>query len=579
MSSPFENASNFNIEGGTHIYAKNYHHHHYGERPPKSSIEKLRDYIAAGALHNSAERCDAPKCHPETRVAVQDEVVSWICDGDSDDMPKEIMWVTGPAGSGKTAIMGSVADTCQGKGTLGATHFFSSFSGSANRRSKRYFVPTLAYQFIQHKAMTQIAARILSAIDDNPAIFEQNLEVQFDQLILEPLRACRDRPPLPQWPKVILIDGLDECEADQYQDTTRSNPPSRSREDDQIEILTVLKKAASNPGFPFRIVIASRPEHAIKRFFADVAKSLTRELFLDGKYNPDADMALFLESKFANIRRESHLPSSWPGEDVPRTLISNASGQFIYVATVGRFMEVSSGDPEKLLKQVLQLPGFMASTNALAPLDALYTHILSSSPDPPLSILWLNFIFREKYLEKQSWDPDRGPTTRSPAATLVRLYLESYPGQASHAFRNLNSLISIPSMEDDNTPYRLYHKSLVDFLQERSRSGTLYVESKVVLEHFIDRYLHLWKSRGPERSLTPQERKLFFDSFFWYSTVSSVFSKSAEEVSRLDTIILSCDAVWWVKRSVEFEDYWTPETPAAVIWAFCKVHAMVSAIV
>ncbi|KAJ2932112.1 hypothetical protein H1R20_g4989, partial [Candolleomyces eurysporus] len=300
MSSHFENTRNFTIEGDTHIYAKNYNH--YGERPIQSSIEKLRDHIAAGALHNSDERCDAPACHPETRVAVQDEVISWICDGDSDDEPEDIMWVTGPAGSGKTAIMGSVAATCQGKGILGATHFFSSFSGSANRRSKRFLVPTLAYQLVQHKAMTQVADQILSAIEHNPAVFDQKLEVQLDQLILEPLRACQEGRSA--WPKVIIIDGLDECEAVQYHDEAQSNTPRRSREDDQIEILSVLKKAASDLDFPFRIVIASRPEHAIKRFFADVAKSLARELFLDGKYNPDADMALFLESKFANIRRE-----------------------------------------------------------------------------------------------------------------------------------------------------------------------------------------------------------------------------------------------------------------------------------
>ncbi|RXW18547.1 hypothetical protein EST38_g7306 [Candolleomyces aberdarensis] len=313
MSSHFKKASNFNIEGDTHIYAKNYNH--YSERPPKSSIEKLREHVAAGALHNSAERYDAPKCHPETRVAVQKEVVSWICDGDSDDQPKDIMWVTGPAGSGKTAIMGSVANICQGKGILGATHFFSSFSGSANRRSKHCLVPTLAYQFVQHKAMTQVAARILSAVEDNPVIFEQNLEVQLDQLILEPLRACQDRPPLPEWPKVILIDGLDECEAEQYHDTTRSDISPRSKEEDQTEILSVLKKAASDSDFPFRIVIASRPEHAIQSFFTEVAHSVTRKLFLDEKYNPDADMKLFLESKFAIVRRRCHLPSSWPRED------------------------------------------------------------------------------------------------------------------------------------------------------------------------------------------------------------------------------------------------------------------------
>ncbi|KAJ2913624.1 hypothetical protein MD484_g6787, partial [Candolleomyces efflorescens] len=387
MPSHFKNASNFNIEGDTHIYTKKYSH--YGDQPPKRCVSDLREHIAAGALHNSAERCDAPKCHPETRVAVQDELVSWICDGDRDCMPKRMMWLTGPAGAGKTAIMGSVAETCQRKGILGATHFFSSFSGSANRRSKRFLIPTLAYQLVQHQAMPQVAKRILSAVERNPAVFEQNLEVQLEQLILAPLRAARKHPERSDWPKVILIDGLDECEADQYHDSTQNNAPRRSKEDDQTEILHVLKKAASDPNFPFRIVIASRPEHAIKGFFTDAAKFLTREIFLDGKYNPDADMALFLESKFANMRRQYHLSPSWPDPSVSHTLISNASGQFIYVATVGRFMEGSGGDPDQLLKQVLGLPGIAASTNVYAPLDALYTPILSSNPDPDahLSIL------------------------------------------------------------------------------------------------------------------------------------------------------------------------------------------------
>ncbi|RXW17202.1 hypothetical protein EST38_g8650 [Candolleomyces aberdarensis] len=539
MPSHFKNARNVKIEGITNINAK--HYHHYGERPPKSSIEilkELREHIAAGALHNSDERCDAPKCHPETRVAVQEELVSWICDGDTDDHPKEIMWVTGPAGSGKTAIMGSVADTCQGKDILGATHFFSSFSGSANRRSKRHFVPTLAYQLVQHNAMSQVADQILSAIEHNPAVFDQKLEVQLDQLILEPLRACQEGRSA--WPKVIIIDGLDECEAVQYHDAAQSNALRRSKEDDQIEILSVLKKAASDPDFPFRIVIASRPEHAIQSFFTEVAYSVTRELFLDEKYNPDADMALFLESKFSRIRRRCHIPSSWPSEGVRRALIANASGQFIYVATVGRFMEGSPGNPDQLLNQVLQLPGIMAHGNPLAPLDALYTHILKSSPDPPLSILWLNLIFREKCFERQ---PRRGYHPGPRPATFVRLYLESYPGQASDAFRNLNSLVSIPPIEDHNSPYRLYHKSLVDFLQERSRSGTLYVESKVVSEYFVDRYLHLWQSKGSPQPGPPTrpESEVFFTNFFSRSVVSNVFSESVKEPGRLDTIILSCD--------------------------------------
>jgi hypothetical protein len=42
----------------------------------------------------------------------------------------------------------------------------------------------------------------------------------------------------------------------------KADPP-RSQEDD---IRSVLKKAADDPDFPFRIVIASRPEYASSSF-------------------------------------------------------------------------------------------------------------------------------------------------------------------------------------------------------------------------------------------------------------------------------------------------------------------------
>ncbi|KDR68564.1 hypothetical protein GALMADRAFT_27796, partial [Galerina marginata CBS 339.88] len=38
-------------------------------------------HIAIGAFHNSAERYDPPKCHPNTRVAVVQDIIDWIEDG------------------------------------------------------------------------------------------------------------------------------------------------------------------------------------------------------------------------------------------------------------------------------------------------------------------------------------------------------------------------------------------------------------------------------------------------------------------------------------------------------------------
>ncbi|KAJ2913641.1 hypothetical protein MD484_g6780, partial [Candolleomyces efflorescens] len=529
MPSHFKNARDVSIEGSTIISANTYNS--YGERPPKTAIEKLREHVAAGALHNSAERCDAPKCHPETRVAVQDEVVSWIRDGDADEEPKKIMWVTGPAGAGKTAIIGSVAATCQGKGILGAAHFFSALSASANRRSKRYLVPTLAYQLAQHKAMANVAEEIFSAVERNPLVFEQTLEAQLDQLILEPLRACRDHPQV-EWPRAILIDGLDECEADQYHDSARSKAPLRSSEDDQTEILSVLKRATDDPDFPFRVVIASRPEHAIKHFFNDFEKPVARELFLNEKYNPGADMELYLESEFARIRRQHrHLPPSWPSKDVRETLIANASGQFIYVATVARFMK-GTGDPRLLLDQVLQLPGIKASTIAspFAILDALYAHILSRGSGSHLRIIWLNLLFREEYLNKSSnvglselWS--QSAPKDQPSAAVARVFLESYPGEALDVFRNLNSLLYFPLMED-RASFSLYHKSLVDFLVEPARSGKLYVNGRVVLNFFVQRYWSVGRAEA-DSLVSEIDREEFLQLYFLPAMIGRAFSSNS----------------------------------------------------
>ena len=168
-------------------------------------------------MHNSAERCDAPKCHPKTRVAVQGELVDWSKRGDKE---KKIVWVTGPAGGGKTAILGSVAETCQKEGLLACGFFFSTFAKSVNRRYKRCLVPTLAYQLVQHKALQSVGERILTCIDNDPAIFEKRLEEQFDQLLTQPLQDIMGDIQLPK--VIILIDGLDECQAEEHGDSPRS---------------------------------------------------------------------------------------------------------------------------------------------------------------------------------------------------------------------------------------------------------------------------------------------------------------------------------------------------------------------
>ena len=63
-----------------------------------------------GALLNAKERYPPPKCHPDTRQAAQAVVKNWICRC-GDEPEKDIMWMSGAPGVGKSAIAQTVGET------------------------------------------------------------------------------------------------------------------------------------------------------------------------------------------------------------------------------------------------------------------------------------------------------------------------------------------------------------------------------------------------------------------------------------------------------------------------------------
>ncbi|RXW15963.1 hypothetical protein EST38_g9890 [Candolleomyces aberdarensis] len=445
----------------------------FNGHPWANPLEKLKAEIAAGGIHDSRERCDAPKCHPDTRVAVQDDLYSWIVDGDGEsDRPnlKNIKWVTGPAGTGKTAVMGSLSERCKSGGVLAATFFFASWSASIGRRQKTALVTTIAHQLARYHP--DLRDEISKAVEANSDIFDKNLHTQMKVLVLGPLQETARRPDRPGLQGAIIIDGLDECEAEQYHDTTIIRPwgkLTRRNADDQLEILQVLQAASSDPSFPFRIIIASRPERVFREFF-DPENSPTpfaHKLDFHEEYNADADITLFLEAQFNQLRRRYHLPLSWPPLGAIQTLVSNASGQFIYAATVIRVLDSGRREPPKvLLEAILNMKTTRKRTsNPLEQLDALYSHILESSPEPPLSIRWIQTIsWYSTHQDKSILDLS--------VASNINLFLQTDPegNEAEHLLGNLHSLIKIPPPNDQvPTRYDFYHKSLIDVLEDNHR--------------------------------------------------------------------------------------------------------------
>jgi len=99
------------------------------------SLGALQRATATAVFHNSEQGFDPPKCHPNTRLTVLDKIVKWVRLEENTNF--QVMWVYGPAGSGKSAIAHTIAELCEYTQLL-ATCFFS--RGDPSRNSIRPLV-------------------------------------------------------------------------------------------------------------------------------------------------------------------------------------------------------------------------------------------------------------------------------------------------------------------------------------------------------------------------------------------------------------------------------------------------------
>ena len=414
-------------------------------------MELLQQHIAPGAFHNSDERYDPPKCHPQTRRAVLKKIEEWVRDVNKVAL---ILWLYGPAGAGTSAIAQTIAELLEKAGLLAAAFFFS--RDAAGRSTKAPLVATLVYQLII--SIPEIRVHALEALEEDPALFSRSIEAQIEALVVKPLNAVAAdetlAPILLSRPRLIILDGLDECRATSA----------------QIQILNALSTAAKHLRIPLCFLIASRPEQDIRQAFNDQngLGSLSLSIALDDTYQPDDDIWIFLESTFDEIKRKhpskAHFPESWPSlEDVQR-LVKKSSGQFLFASTVARYVNSHRHWPPDRLKIIFGQsdPG---QETPFAELDSLYHLILSSVADTKKLQDLLMLLVLRPFLQ--------GVPRLKQTRNLIENFLFYRPGEIDMILTDLHSIIYLPSPGDELRELQFFHASLPDFLLDRSRSGPL----------------------------------------------------------------------------------------------------------
>ena len=104
-----------------------------------AGLKLLTAKMATSALYNSLERFDAPKCDEDTRVALIGELDEWTKDILT---IRRILFMTGPAGSGKSALQQTIIEKCAKCGSLLAAFFF--YSQDGRRNNLKAVIPTLS---------------------------------------------------------------------------------------------------------------------------------------------------------------------------------------------------------------------------------------------------------------------------------------------------------------------------------------------------------------------------------------------------------------------------------------------------
>lgn len=375
-----------------------------------------------------------------------------------------ILWLHGPAGGGKSAIAQTLSEMFGERRHLAAGFFFS--RGKERQSMAKYFVTTIAYQL--SKSIPRIGEAIGSVIARDPSILYQTTAIQLQKIIVEPFKYMFQMErvlPSRRQAFIIILDGLDECEGD----------------DDQCYILNHISTLINKDCLPLTFIISSRPEPHIYHQFEHDPFLSTSSTRLPLEPSND-DIRIFLDMGFRHIRRSHEImkhmaDAEWPTEVNLQKLLQRSSGYFIYPSTVLQF--VGNRDTHPIVQLNLVLSG---EPHPFKDMDRLYHQILSSVSNHTLLVRMLGYIF---------------VSNQQLSISMIDSLLGIQTGLTRLTLRRMRPLLEF-SGDHDNV--RVIHVSFEDFITDRRRSKSFYIDKGEARSHCSRKglkFLKGWKLAFP----------------------------------------------------------------------------------
>ncbi|KZP27163.1 hypothetical protein FIBSPDRAFT_886754 [Athelia psychrophila] len=272
---------------------------------------------------------DFPCCLPGTRRDVVDEILGWASNpshGDGDN----VLWLYGPAGTGKSAVAATVATHFSEMGRLGAFVGFDQASPEQSRPSTA--VKSLARQLAEYDG--RLRTSITQTINDGPkaSVLRASLSDKFDRLIVKPLASI---PTLPgEGPIVVVIDGLYQYE----------------QPGGWASLLDLLVRGTKSLPSNLRFIITSRTVNGILDAVTGTALH-PRIKSYELRSSSQPDIFDYFTFRMEQIRRKNtDLQQDWPRRAAIVELTARACGFFAWAVDASNFVDAYC-PPERLNRE------------------------------------------------------------------------------------------------------------------------------------------------------------------------------------------------------------------------------------
>ncbi|KLO07595.1 hypothetical protein SCHPADRAFT_945135 [Schizopora paradoxa] len=502
----------------------------------EQSLRNVTEKLSELAAYDVLRPRPIDTCYEGTCDNIQEKIKEWAtC---NDDNGKQLMWLSGLAGTGKSTLAKTIATWAdKEKNFLGSSYFF--LRGDMKLGKPALVIPTIAYHLSGFDpSLTEHIEKRLE--EKNGYILHQEFTEQFKKLIEEPLA---QKPELPRKRALLIVDGLDECE-------------------DGVKLKVIINLLLSLPSptnFHIRILLVSRPEKHIlealcigSRFHPNV-EHLAVEHFVER-----SDIEAYLRHGISEVTKSQNGArfDIWPEEIHFQLLVDSCGKLFVYASTVIGFIDEGVRglrSREESLDILLNVnPDGASDEEPYKNLDRLYQQILLTAVGGEETKLGSKRVQRlRKILE--AIGSLRNPLGVRSISILLEEGEEKQrleERQIWNAVKLLSSVLIVPVEVDYNTPIRVFHPSLLDFLTDKGRCDDerFFID---VADHgreaiLFQRCLEIIISKG----LSGQVDKTFFQVLeyacvFWGDHLEKASHEDAKVIKELEMFVKYHHLKWF----------------------------------